>query len=220
MVEQEVPFRSKKPDILTEQFNKSVHPYTMMFLFQSYEQGAYRYLTELQREIFDRYYTDDLTIEGQYDSVGRQNLQKIIFSAFNQIRANISDELNLTFRPEMTPKFKIQDRSFISKEEKIILQKAKMSLTRKGRIVPQKTKDKMSAAMIRWLEKPENRINISIRQKGRTFSQQHREKLREAKRKDWNDDEKRKKMLKALEEGRKKARERKLAERAKQQGQE
>lgn len=212
MERREHTVRPKIPDILTKQFKESVHPYTMMFLYLSYEQGAYKNLTELQREIFDRYYTDGLTIEGQYDFVGRHNLENIIISGFSRIRSGISEELNVEFRVDYTPKFKLEDRPYISDEEKIIIQKAKMSLTRKGRIVPKKTRKKMSESMLNWLSVPENKQSLSTRQKGRVFSAEHRRRLKEAKIRDWNDSKKKKKMLKALAEGRRKARERRLAE--------
>src|SRR3989344_333388 len=109
MPEREVP-QKPKPDILTKPFVKGLHPYTMMFLFLAYEEGAHERLNDdLQRNLFDLYFTGELTIAGQDNPMGRTNLEKEITAGFAILRLNVSDELNNIFTEKQLPYFKESD---------------------------------------------------------------------------------------------------------------
>lgn len=166
MRERELP-RKPEPDILTKQFDKSIHPYTMMFLYLAYSERAHLFLKDdLQRQLFDLYFTGNLTIAGQEKKTGKINLEKEIREGFATLRQNASDRLNQFFNENRLPFFKIGDIPFVS-ESDIELKKHKFS--------------NQSMRMMGNKLSEEHKRNIGIKMKGRKFSKETRAKFRQAK---------------------------------------
>ncbi len=234
MVEQEVPFRSKKPDISTEQFIESVHPYTMMFLFLAYEQGAFKSMTELQREIFDRYYTDGLTIEGQFNFIGRQNLENQIKDGFSRIRKSIPDKYNEFFTEKQLPFFKKSDIPFVddAEAERRKFDSANRSISRMGKKKSEETKRKISLKKIKNWNDYKYREIVLKKMTEVKRTPEFSDRVRATTRKYWEDPNNRKRMSETATEkwkdpiyrrnvleGIRRARKKRLQEQAKQQGQ-
>ena len=159
--------RQPIPDILTKQFVDGVHPYTMMFLYLAYQEGAHERLEDdLQRKLFDLYFTGGLTIGGQKNIKGRMNLEKEIIKGFEILMQNASDSLNQFFNENRLPFFKIGDIPFVS-ESDIELKKHKFS--------------NQSMRMMGNKLSEEHKRNIGIKMKGRKFSKETRAKFRQAK---------------------------------------
>ena len=209
------------PEISKKPFVEGIHPYTMMFLGLAYQEGAYKELSKRQLEVFDRYYIDGLTIEGQYDYRARGNLSTLIRNGFETLRRNVSDEVNEAFRESILPYFKVTDCPYIKggKAERRKIINANSSMRRKGKAgnsFSQETKDKIRNKLIESWQKEKDRENRlrGLRTRKR-LSKEERAQISERSKALWQDD-----TYRALvKEGQRKARERRLADQAKQQDQ-
>lgn len=242
MTERELP-RKPIPDILTKPFVEGIHPYTMMFLGLAYQEGAFKGFSKRQLEVFDRYYIDGLTIEGQYDYRTRGNLSTLIKMGFETLRRNVSDKVNEAFPDRLLPYFKKKDLPFVSnmKQEKNKYWHANASLGKKmanisdeaRAIISERKKEdwkkrsyrlKVKEGQKRAFADPEVKKRRSKASKIRTvaktqavnelnsrpFSQERRKKIASASKRNWEDLNYREK----VKEGRRRARERRLAEQA------
>lgn len=198
--------RQPVPDILTKQFVESVHPYTMMFLFLAYQEGAHKKMSQQQIRVFDGYFTGNKTFKDHKSKEFREVKAAIIRDGFKILRQNTSERINQFFNDNRLPYFKIGDIPFVNDSD-IELKKHKFS--------------DQSMRMMGSKLSEEHKRNIGIKMKGRRFSDETREKMRLAKlgtkqsdetiakrmakvNELWRDDEFRKRM-KAISDSRRKA---------------
>lgn len=200
MREREIYVRPKTPDILTKPFNEGVHPYTMMFLFLAYQEGAHTYFKDdLQRKLFDLYFTSDLSIEGQKDISGRINLEKEIREGFAILRQNASNKLNDLFTEKRVVYFKKSDMNFVSNTEE---ERKKYAFVNRS-ISHKKAKSeaqikKMKETTKKFWQNPENRKKITEALKIAANRPETIEKKRKTQKKLWESPEFREKVQKSL----------------------
>jgi hypothetical protein len=116
MIEGELVIRPKLPDIaMGAPFVEGLHPYTMMFLYLAYQEGAHRFLADdLQRNLLDLYYTGNLTISRQENPLGRKNLEAELIDGFKRLRGAVSKDVDQAFKPSMLPYFKEEDMTYLT----------------------------------------------------------------------------------------------------------
>ena len=211
MRERELIIRPKSdgdPDILKKRFTQDIHPYTMMFLYLAYKEGAYKHLGKLQREDFDRYYIDGLTIEGQFDYRARGNLSTLIRKGFETLRRNVSDEVNKAFPDSLVPYFKETDIPYVTdgKVERKKLVNANRSMALKGSKRSEETKLKIGQTQIANWQNEKHREYVIDRHHRATSTQTYRDNLSVAMERLWRQDPAyRERGLKNLEQARKKS---------------
>lgn len=217
MVERAIP-RKPEPDLLTKPFVEGIHPYTMMFLYLAYQEGAYKGFSKRQLEVFDRYYIDNLTIEGQYDYTTRGNMSTLIRMGFEALRRNVSDKVNEAFPDRLLPYFKEKDLPFIkdSKKERKKRGYANRSMTQKGRQRSKETKLKIGQTQTANWQIDEHRNKTLTRHQKATSKKSYRDNLSNSVTLLWQDETYKEKGLKNLEKARE-ALKKKLEEKANQQ---
>lgn len=215
MIEREIlvsPNGDGRPDILKKPFSPDIHPYTMMFLYLAYEEGAHKKLPGQHIKVFDDYFTGDDTIKDEKDEKFKRDREIIIRNGFKILRKNSSDRLNQFFNENRLPFFKIGDNLFVNDSD-IELKKHKFS--------------NQSMKMMGSKLSEEHKRNIGIKMKGRIFSEETREKFRQAKlgtkqsaevvanriakvKKKWAEDEEFRRRMQIIRDARKKAKKKDL----------
>lgn len=205
MPERELP-RKPEPAILTKPFVEGIHPYTMMFLFLAYQEGAYLFLKDdLQRKLFDLYFTGNLTIEEQKNIKGRVNLENEIKQGFIILRNHVSTEIRNVFKESLLPYFKKSDISYIVDTES---ERKKYTTANKSILLKRAKSEsqikKMREATKKYWQNPENRRKITKALKQAANRPETVEKKRKIQKELWQDPKFREKVQKGLINSKKK----------------
>lgn len=138
--------------------------------------------------------------------IEQEVISTLIRNGFETLRRNVSDEVNQAFPVRMIPMFKEIDKPFITKEDREVLFRAKMSLKRRGKTRSEETKRRMREAAKRREKRPGYREAVTDALKNRQFSAKAREKMSISHKKRWKESPERERMLEALKKARENSR--------------
>jgi hypothetical protein len=196
------PKKNGIPDILQKPFASGVNVYTMIFVYEAYSRNLYNRFSQVQRDLFDKYFITDFSISDLPSRSKRENFINIIKNGFVILRNSFPEEYVKYFPENKLPLFKHKDKSVIDKTEKMKFTRATISLRNRQRITSEETRKKISLKSRGRIVSEETKNKVSVKMRGRTFSDQSRDKMKiSAKRRYENSDEYRCNMTRNLKRG-------------------